>query len=452
MTFVLEGRGNLMRTRIRLGGLAAGWLLASGVGITPVVGQNAYEKPPVLRAADLAPADLLKGPHFQVDERVPTDGLLARFTIKSDFGPFEAQGPGMLAERVAEIRAIDILSRVEKTDVFKKALGETAKRTGKSLATAVAHPVETIEKLPEGVGRFFERVSRGVKTGAQKASDYMSEKSGQPGGSSASDVATVAGQAGSDVGESVIGYDDARRRVAKEVKVDPYTTNAVLSKKLDDVAWAAWSGEFGLGAAVSLVPGGSAVMFTKNWVSDLVWDVGPGDLRVRMDKNLQGMGVSQDVIDQFLRQRHYILTIQLFLTEALATLPPGAGRAAVIPWALTAESENQARFMAGSVGILADYNRNAAPIARLRIAGPLVGDTQNGGLVVAAPVDYIPWTERVAAFTSRPEVTAAPERHLWLTGRLSPRAREELTARGWSIREGVASGIVRAGGGEAGKK
>ena len=91
-----------MLTRPLAGALATALLLASTAGVAPVAGQAAHESPAVLRAADLAPAELLTGPRFQVEERVPTDGLLARFTIKSDFGPFEAEGPGMLAVRVSE--------------------------------------------------------------------------------------------------------------------------------------------------------------------------------------------------------------------------------------------------------------------------------------------------------------------------------------------------------------
>src|SRR5262245_9842369 len=177
--------------------------VVSGAGVALVAGQAAYETPAVLRAADLAPPELLKGPRFQVDETVTTDGLLARYTIKSDFGPFEAEGPGMLAVRVAEIRALDNLSHIEKSDVFQKALAESAKRTGKSLATAVTHPVETVKGLPEGVGRFFERVGRGVTTGVQKAGDYIAEKQGQGGGGASSgDVAAAAGQAAANTGEN----------------------------------------------------------------------------------------------------------------------------------------------------------------------------------------------------------------------------------------------------------
>jgi hypothetical protein len=432
-----------MLTRPLAGVLAVALVLASAA---LVAGQAALETPAVLKAADLAPAELLKGPRFQVDETVTTDGLLARFTIKSDFGPFEAEGPGMLAVRVAEIRALDTLSHVEKSDVFQKALASSAQRTGKSLMTAVTHPAETIKGLPEGVGRFFERVGRGVTTGVQKAGDYIAEKQGQSGGASSGDVATAAGQAASNVGENVIGYDDARRRVAKELRVDPYTTNAALSKKLDEVAWAQWSGEFGMDVAVGLVPGGAALRFTKNWVSDLVWDLSPGDLDVRMDKQFQAMGVPQETIDRFLRQPRYTRTIRVVLAESLNALPPGVGRAPVVDWALTAQSESQARFMAGTVAILGDFHRTVTPIKTLRIARTLYAETEAGTVVVPAPVDYISWTERVAGFAERPDVVAAKNRHLWVTGRLSPRTRQELAAHGWTVREGVTAGLVRPGG------
>jgi hypothetical protein len=437
-------RARLPRPRA-LGVFVAGLLLAAAGGATRVVAQAAFEKPAVLRARDLATPEMLRGPRFQVDEAVPTDGLLAKFTIKSDFGPFEAQGPGMLQVRVAEIKALDTLSAVEKSDVFKKAMADSAKRTGQSLATAAANPVETVKGIPAGVGRFFDRVTRDVTTGTQKAEDYVGAQQTKGGGGGAGDVATATGKAAGSAGESVIGYDDARRRLAKQLAVDPYTTNPVLSKKLDEVAWAAWSGSFGLDTAIGFVPGGRAVKFTRNWVSDLVWDMNPGDLRVRMQNQLRELGVQQDTIDRFLRQKWFTLTTQLALVDALVSLGPGPGRADVMAWALTAESVSQTRFMAGAVGILADYHRTAAPIQRVRVAGTAVGQTGSGALVIAGPVDYVSWTERAAAYVERPDL-AAKEHQFWLFGRVSPRTRQELTARGWVIREGVTAGVIRPGG------
>ena len=426
---------------------ASAWLLLALVAaVAPAAAQGDYEKPPVLRARDLAPPELLKGPNFQVDENVPTDGLLATFSIKSDFGPFEARGPGMLHVRVNEIKAIDALSKMEKSDVFAKALANSAKRTGESLAKAAENPVETVKGIPEGVGRFFDRVGRSVRTGTQKTEDYVGQSQSQPGGADPNKTAEAAGQGAASVGKSVFGYDDARRRLAKPLGVDPYTTNPVLSKKLDDIAYAAWAGELGMDQAVGMVPGGRVITATRTWVSDLVWDTSPGDLKVRIDKQLKALGVEQDPIDRFLRQKWFTLSTQTALEEALYSMGPGPGRADVITWALTADSVLQTRFMAGAVAILAEYHRTAAPIQKIRVAGTLIGETASGALVIAAPVDYIAWTERAAGFVQRPDL-AAKEHQLWVFGHVSPRARQELTARGWVIREGVTAGIVVPGGG-----
>jgi hypothetical protein len=338
----------------------------------------------------------------------------------------------MVAIRAAEIKALDVLTKTETSEIFQKALQGSLKRTGQSLATAVTHPVETLKGMPEGVGRFFGRVSRDVKTGTQKVGDATSRPAEQSGPSTSEAVKEGAATAG----EGVIGYDDARRRLAKHLGVDPYTTNAALAQKMDSAAWAVWSGEFGPDAVIGFVPGGFALTFTRDWVSDLVWDLTPGDLRVRMETHLKALGVAQDPIDRFLRQKWFTHTIRLALVDSLTALGPGPGRSDVIDWALTASSETQARFMAGSVAILARQHQNT-PITRLRVAGTLLAETAQGALVVPAAVDYVSWTERVAGFVERPDIAGAKARRLWLAGKLSPRARQELTARRWTIEEGV---------------
>jgi hypothetical protein len=405
----------------------------------PSLADSGFETPPVLRASDLAPAELLKGPRFHVDPEVPTDGLLAKFTIRSDFGDFEAEGPGMLAIRVGEIQALDTMSKTEKSEAFERALVGSAKRTGKSLATAVTHPVETAKGVPAGVGRFFQRVGRSVKTGAEKAGDYMSGSGKNK--TSSSEAAKEVGAAA----ENVIGQQDSRRRVAKVLRVDPYTTNPVLDKKLDEFAWVVWAGEFGLDYGINMVPGGMAITLTRTWVSDLVWDMKPGDLNVRAQKQLEDLGVPSETIERFLLQKVFTLTTRTALLEALAELGPGKGRADVIPWALTAKSDAEARFIAGAVMILADHHKAKDLITELRVSGTLVGRTKARTLVVPAPVDHVSWTDRVAGFAKRPDL-AARNRQILVTGTLSPRAHEQLTRLHWATREKVKAGVPLPGG------
>src|SRR5262249_50608016 len=310
---------------------------------------------------------------FRVEPDVPTDGLLATFTITSDFGTFAATGPGMLGIRVGEIQALDVLEKTQKSDAFKRALEASAKRTGISIMTAVTNPVDTVKGLPEGVGRFFERVGRSVQTGAQKTGDYLeAQKSGQGQSKSTGEVAKDVGTAAGNTGADIIGQESSRRRVAKVLRVDPYTTNTVLDAKLNEFAWVVWAGEFGLDAGIGLVPGGMAIKITRTWVSDLVWDLSPGDLDVRAEKQLTELGVPKDTIDRFLRQKWFTRTTRTALLESLRTLGPGPGRTDIIPWALTAQSDSEARFMAGAVVILAAYHKTQDPIAKLRVPGTLV--------------------------------------------------------------------------------
>jgi len=434
---------------LHVGGAAALTVaaLALVAGATrPSTAAPDYETPPVLKAADLASSpELLQGPRFRVEPDVPTDGLLATYTITSDFGTFTATGPGMLGIRDGEIQALDTLEKTSKSEAFQRALAGSAKRTGKSIATAVTNPVDTVKGLPEGVGRFFERVGRSVKTGTEKAGDYMNaQKSGQGQSKSTGEVAKDVGTAAGNAGSDVIGQESSRRRIAKVLRVDPYTTNTVLDAKMNEFAWVVWAGEFGLDMGIGLVPGGMAIKVTRTWVSDLVWDLSPGDLDVRAEKQLTELGVPKDTIDRFLRQKWFTRTTRTALLEALKTLETGPGRTDVIPWALTAASDAQARFMAGAVIILAAYHKTQEPIATLRVTGTLVGQTKSGGLVVPAPVDYVSWTERVARFATRPDL-AGRDRHIWLTGRVSPRTRDELTKLKWSLRENVQS-IMGPGG------
>ena len=66
----------------------------------------------------------------------------------------------------------------------------------------------------------------------------------------------------------------------------------------------------------------------------------------------------------------------------------------------------------------------------------MVGKTATGGLVVAAPVDYIAWTENVATFARRPDFVAT-SLDIYITGRMSPRARQEFERIGWNVHEGT---------------
>jgi hypothetical protein len=416
---------------------AAAVLLA--MPVVAVLAAPDYESPPVLNAAALAPRDVpLKGARYRVDDEVPTDGYLATFTLRSDFGTVQARGPGALRLRVAEVGALGELEKMETSAVFADAVKRSASSLGSAVVNVVTNPVEVAKGIPEGVGRFFDRVSRQAKTASQKIGDVREDREpgaprGSDPGTNRQNVAVAGGVAAGRAVRDVLGFDEQRRHLAKTLGVDPYTTNPILKKKLDDIAWAAFAGGLGIDVLASKVPG-SMLIKSSSLLTEWIYEKPPGDLSVWIEKSLQGIGVDQATIDLFLRQKYWTLTTQTALVMALTELDGVAGRAEVLDTAVTTENEDQARFLAVGVAMLARQHEST-PFKAI-LDGRPVGMTHPGGVIATMPVDFVCWTERTAAFARRDDLLPHHPQ-AFITGRFSRRAQDEMTKAGWRVREGV---------------
>jgi hypothetical protein len=239
-----------------------------------------FETPPVLRSQDLAPASLLNGSGFHVNDTVPTDGLMGTFTIHTDLGTLRPRGLEMLRIRVAEVPAMIELQNTSKTKVFARSVATNAVRPVAAAGQMVLHPVDTVKGLPGGVSRFFGRVGQG----AQKIKEAATEPAEASAGKKTVQVATRTGQATRDV----FGYEQERRELAKRLHVDPYTTNPILSKQLDDFALTAFRAHVGVTTTMSVFIPGSAAITPTRIVSTWVWDTPKADLIVMNRKKLEG--------------------------------------------------------------------------------------------------------------------------------------------------------------------
>lgn len=413
--------------------------------------EKGFETPPTLQAGEVLPGNLLKGKRYRVEDKVPTDGFLMHFTIVSDFGTFIARSPEMAEVRIQEIDALDRLEKVSKSDAFVAGLKASGREFGKQVGQLIDEPEETIKGIPAGVGRFFDRVARGAKTGYQKLGDMKEQEKqttppppgpgarlpGEPEPKTATgEKMTVEEAAVRAVGKTTadaFGYDDQRRRIAKELGVDPYSTNPVLTQRLDDIAYAAFAGGLGITAFKAAVPG-AMVVSTTTTLSNWVWDVPPGDLKVQNERSLKAMGVSQEQVDLLLRQPFFTLTLQTRLVKALERLKKTAGRPWIMLVANTVTSFAQARFVVEAMEMLAGYHEKVAPIKTLEKEVPFAGRTGAGALVAAGPVDLLSWNERINRFASRPDLKAK-QRLLLLRGTATPRAGQEMTKLGWTLKE-----------------
>ena len=422
-------------------------LVAGTIACISAYADTSFEQPPTLSAAKLSPGVALKGEHYQVDSKVPTDGFLAHYSIQSDFGTFRAVGPGRLEVVINEINAIAKLGTLEQNDQLVKGAKKSAGDMVDGVKSFVDKPGETLEGIPDGIGRFFKRSYRNAKTGVQKVQHRRAELNGEapaagpgamlPGaetGNSTDSDGNIYVEAGTALGGAavdVLGFDEDRRRLARELGVDPYTTNPVLDKKLNEVTWAAFAGNFSVDVATSLIPGG-LLLSSSQKLSEWVYDTPPGDLRLAIEKKLLAMGASQQQVDQLLSHRHYPLSLQATLVAALEDLDGVTGRDEVMPLALTVTSEQQADYVVETLRMLGQYHHTVKPLKQLKVIGTVVGNGKDGELVVVAPVDYLSWNATVAKFLSNEELDAK-RYSVHLAGDISKRARKQFQQAGWQV-------------------
>jgi len=411
---------------------------------------GAYEKPPQLKASQLLPPDLLQGPRHRVEESVPTDGFMTTFTIHSNFGEFSASSVDLVRTRIHEIAALAELEKLSADEAMSEGFKTAGKELGQEFKQLFTNPEETLTGVSAGIGRFFERTGRAAKTGVQKLGDVRDQDDGPPpppagpgvnlpgstegaGNAMHGSLAAESAKAVGKVTANFFGYDDQRRALAKGLQVDPYTTNPVLAKKLDEVAWAAFQGGLGVALLKAVAPLTMAVSIASV-TADWVWDTPPGDLRVQIEKILLDAGASQDQVDLFLRHPKYSLTFKARYAKALESLKGTADRASVMPLALTVISVGQARFVVESLEMLAAYAGDHGTISKIEVHGTVIGRTQNGAIVVPAAVNHVSWTEGLHRFATRRDLAAA-DRSILLRGRATPLAKTQLARLGWTTRE-----------------
>ncbi len=387
------------------------WLAVVVLAFPLVPGAQAhspYETPPVMKVTDLAPAGLIVGQGYRVGENVPTTGLLGAFALEADVGTLDAHGLHLLRIRIGELGAIRQLEETSKTAEFAKAAGRAAMRPVEATVNMVAHPVDTISGMPASVGRFFDRVKLGGESIAQAAS--APDKGGM--------------ERTADVGE----------------RIGAVTINPILSKKLTDVAWVTFSAREAVNLTTAVVMPYSMVMSTVSLTNNLIWDMKPADLVAPNQKKATDMGAGDEAASALIANKNYSISALTALMTALERLGPILGRADVVALAATAANEDQARFLMGSAQMLAHHHEWVTPLATVMARGTVVGKTATGGLVVGAPVDYVVWTDNVANFARRPDF-AATSRDIWLTSRMSPRARHEFERIGWRVHEGSPTAV-----------
>jgi hypothetical protein len=384
------------------------------LSLSPALAQTAdYERPTPRPAAEVVPEKLLRGPHYEIASPVPTFAFMNRYSVKSDFGAFTVTGDARLRRLLREIPAIAELQKIKTSDAFTKAAGEAAMGPVRAAESLIDDPVETVSRIPEGIVSVFSRVSEQVRRGGR--SQYE-------------DSATA----------SLLAVSGYKRDLARQFGFDVYSSNEVLQKELNSVAWASASGNLSIGA-VTMVSGAVVLEVAGNirlldQAKTIITTQPPQELSRRNRATLAAMGVPPATADKFLENRVLSPRHQTVICEAMRSLGDIPGQAAFIRYAAQAENEDSALLFQQMAELFAGYHATVSKLRRLEIFVNLpIGYASNGSAILMVPVDRVVWTQRTAEITGKiardiPKPVPVKQVEIWMTGEASPRARERISA------------------------
>ncbi len=395
-------------------------LLLSGVMLAAVAaGAADYETPVNKNVTDVLPAELAKGPRYAVRDPVVADGYMYHYQLVSDFGPFEVTGTGALRKLAREIWAIGELRNITGSEVFLKALKEQAAKPLMFAKNVITKPGETFSGVPKGVGRLFSNSSTSVSNTLDPSQESRTKELLQVGA--------------------------FKREYAGRYDVDPYSSNKVLQEELDKIGKA---GAYGLWtASVGTMPisgtAGAVISVTSlsQSFNNLLKNEPPARIRNVNETKLQQIGVAPDLAKRYLDHNAYTPRHDLILVDSLARITAATGRDANLNASLAALDEVEANFFVNTAQIMRGYHETQGPITAITMIEALtIAQTRNGTAMIPFALDFGVWTANADKLSQHLKSNYKADGfngkfEMWVTGTLSPTAKQELQARGFTVVE-----------------
>jgi hypothetical protein len=349
-------------------------------------GRSQGETAPVFSAYQILPKEALKGSNYRVARRVPVEEYQYVFTVNSDFGKFSAQGRDMLDLRLRELKAIEEAQRLSTDPHFVNGVLEPLKDTGKGLEIFVGEPLESLGRIPKGFGLM--------------ANQYL------------------------DPADKRAGFYE-RRKLAVELDCDPETSNPVLKKLLDEMAFKLGGGSLITRAGMFFVPGLSLLPMTAQMKDTIVTNP-PSVINKEINKELEAAGVEKSVRTRFHKSAAFTTMQRLQLMSQFRALDGVENRAALIEGASQAHTEAEA-LSSIRVGKMLAGIRERKPIRKLEFVGLSLAQLNDGTRVLVSPYDYVTNSRELADCVngyrkSNPDVTTV----FVTAGRVSPLARKTI--------------------------
>jgi hypothetical protein len=298
------------------------------------------------------------------------------------------------------------LAEIDTAGTVVNAAGRTALKPLGTAKGLITEPGKTITDTFKGVGNLFGSVGA-----AMEATDPRKE----------SIIASVSGGA------------EARRKLAFDLGVDPYTSFPPLDQELTRLATASAIGNTGVNVGLGFVTGGVGIAIsatsTSQKLREALRDKTAAQLEQTGREFLTAMGIAKSAQDAFYANPYLTPTDKAVIVVALKTLGTVGGREIYLETAAQANSIEMAFYYRRQSELIVKYNETVTPVRGFIRAGRAPMIDTGRGTVSLLPVDYLYWSPPLEGLIAG----AGRGGEMWLTGRASSPATSQLAAQGWTV-------------------
>lgn len=387
---------------------------------------TAYETPKYLTAKDIL-GNRAQGANYKVRPEVERTNYSRVYHLETSYGKFDVVGDGLLQVRLAELEVLNILNERTQAGSFIEAFGSAAISPFKFGGQLLLSPLDTIKNSFQGVGNFFDSLE-------------ASGENDDP-------------NRGSFVG-GLVGVDSAKRELASDLDIDPYTDFKPLADRLKQLASAAGFGGLSVKGAMTAIPGAtmmqSTTMATTRMavvtassisttaaLKDALRNKTAGQILRDARLKMRSVGIEDEQIKALFSNSAYTPSDIYVIAVALETIK-AKDSDLFIDHAIKAENRNEAYFERLRAEILASWKPPAPIESFVLVENAVLTTLKNGRLIAAYPIDEFYWTERNAemakAIAEQARQLGVKGRPLFVvTGDVSPRARTEIGKLGWDV-------------------
>lgn len=385
-----------------------------------------------------------QGKTWRVAETVESDGLYRKYVLETTQGKFSIVGDALMAVRLHETAVHEQLSNDSGFEHFMGSFGSSAIAPLKFGGQLITSPIETVKQSASGIGNFFDSLSSSSENKDAERGSFMG---------------------------GVLGTDRARRELAAQAQVDPYTDFPPLAKRLQELAAARGVGGLSMRGAMMAIPGGSAipsltvtttrtVVFSASSVGaaqamqDALRTKTAGQIMRDARAKLALLAPESGHVDALLDNKNYTPIDLLVIALALERV---GVRDADLFIAQSAEAQDRASayLYRQKAEMYAGLRRSFAFDRFIVKEGFVLIALKDKRHLLATPADHFFWTQKnkdefialaagLAPAAGPKRASSKKDKVLVITGDYSPLARTELAAGNWEPARMTLTGGIMA--------